>query len=80
VQVFPKELTMESNGRARRGFAAMDPEKQRKIASSGGRASHASGKGHEWDREAARAAALKAVAARKRKREAKAQAAEKPAA
>ena len=28
-----------SNGRARRGFAAMDPQKQREIASKGGKAS-----------------------------------------
>lgn len=32
----------------RRGFAAMDPATQRRIASAGGRASHAKGTGHEW--------------------------------
>lgn len=54
--------------KARRGFAAMSPEKQREIASLGGRASHAGGKGHEWSQEAAREAARKAVALRVAKR------------
>jgi len=31
-----------------RGFAAMDPERQREIARKGGRASHAHGHAHEW--------------------------------
>lgn len=31
-----------------RGFAAMSAEKQREIASKGGKASHATGRGHEW--------------------------------
>lgn len=31
-----------------RGFAAMDPEKLREISSKGGKASHASGRGHEF--------------------------------
>ena len=39
-----------------RGFASMDPEKQREIASEGGKAAHASGNAHEFDsREAAEA-------------------------
>jgi uncharacterized protein len=39
-----------------RGFAAMDPEQQRQIASMGGRAAHQRGTAHEWDsREAAEA-------------------------
>ncbi|MBX4210507.1 KGG domain-containing protein [Candidatus Parcubacteria bacterium] len=29
-----------SRGKSNRGFAAMDPEKQREIASKGGKASH----------------------------------------
>lgn len=32
-----------STGKARRGFAAMDPAKQREIASRGGRASRGGG-------------------------------------
>lgn len=43
----------------RRGFAAMDPEKQREIASKGGKTSHASGKAHEFTPEEARVAGRK---------------------
>jgi general stress protein YciG len=39
-----------------RGFASMDPEKQREIARKGGRAAHAKGTGHEWTTEEARQA------------------------
>lgn len=39
-----------------RGFASMDPEKQREIASEGGRAAHASGNAHEFDSDEAREA------------------------
>ena len=45
--------------KARRGFAAMSAEKQREIASKGGRASHSKGTGHEWSSEAARVAGRK---------------------
>lgn len=37
----------------------MDDEKQRTIASKGGRAAHAKGTAHEWSREEARAAGRK---------------------
>lgn len=40
----------------RQGFASMDPDKQRKIASKGGRAAHRKGTAHEWTTEEARAA------------------------
>lgn len=40
----------------KRGFAAMDPEKQREIARSGGRATSAKGVGHQFTPEEARAA------------------------
>jgi len=33
-----------NTGRAKRGFAAMSPEKQREIAAKGGRASHGGGR------------------------------------
>jgi general stress protein YciG len=33
-----------TSGRAKRGFAAMSPEKQREIAAKGGRASHGGGR------------------------------------
>jgi general stress protein YciG len=42
-----------------RGFAAMDPEKQRSIASEGGRAAHRQGVAHEWSSEEAREAGRK---------------------
>jgi general stress protein YciG len=45
--------------RAPRGFAAMDPQRQREIASLGGRAAHQSGHAHEFTPEEARAAGRK---------------------
>ncbi len=47
-----------SNG-SRRGFAAMDPEEQRQIASKGGRAAHEKGTAHEWDSREAKEAGRK---------------------
>lgn len=52
----------------RRGFAAMDPLKQRAIASQGGKAAHAQGRGHEWDSAAAQLAGRKGGLARRTKR------------
>ncbi|GGN45328.1 KGG domain-containing protein [Deinococcus daejeonensis] len=46
------------NGRPR-GFARMDPERQRAIASAGGRAAHASGNAHQFTSAEARAAGRK---------------------
>jgi general stress protein YciG len=40
----------------RRGFASMLPEKQREIASKGGRAAHQRGTAHEWTSDEARSA------------------------
>ena len=40
--------------KAKRGFAAMSVEKQREIASKGGRAAHEKGTAHEWSAEEAR--------------------------
>lgn len=48
--------------RSGRGFAGMDPERQRAIASAGGRAAHASGNAHEFTSEEARAAGRKSHA------------------
>jgi general stress protein YciG len=42
-----------------RGFAAMDPARQREIASLGGRAAHQSGHAHEFTSDEARAAGRK---------------------
>jgi general stress protein YciG len=42
-----------------RGFASMDPERQREIASHGGRSAHARGTAHEFTAEEARQAGSK---------------------
>ncbi|AFZ66175.1 KGG domain-containing protein [Deinococcus peraridilitoris] len=42
-----------------RGFAGMDEEKQREIASEGGKAAHESGNAHEFTSEEAREAGRK---------------------
>ncbi|WEF34342.1 KGG domain-containing protein [Pseudoduganella chitinolytica] len=46
----------QSGDASNRGFASMDPERQREIASEGGRAAHASGNAHEFNSEEARRA------------------------
>jgi len=43
----------------KRGFASMDPEKQRAIASKGGKAAHLKGTAHEFTPEEAREAGRK---------------------
>src|SRR5215216_4250674 len=52
-----------------RGFAAMDQEKQREIASKGGRAAHAKGTAHEFTPDEAREAGRKGGEAVSRNRE-----------
>lgn len=49
----------ETGRKERRGFASMTPEKQREIASKGGRAAHQKGTAHEWTSEEARTAGRK---------------------
>lgn len=49
---------LQSNNSGR-GFAAMDAEEQRRIASKGGRAAHEQGTAHEWDSEEAKQAGQK---------------------
>jgi general stress protein YciG len=44
---------------SKRGFASMDEQKQREIASKGGKAAHAKGTAHEFDSEEAREAGRK---------------------
>jgi general stress protein YciG len=41
---------------SKRGFAAMDPDLQRQIASRGGKSAHAQGKAHEFTPDEAQAA------------------------
>ena len=48
-----------SERKERRGFASMSPEKQREIASKGGRAAHEKGTAHEWTADEARNAGRK---------------------
>jgi general stress protein YciG len=47
------------SGTSGRGFAGMDPAKQREIASKGGKAAHRSGNAHEWSSQEARDAGRK---------------------
>ena len=44
---------------SKRGFASMDPQKQRDIASKGGKAAHRQGVAHEWTPDEARQAGRK---------------------
>src|SRR5688572_21520806 len=69
--LFCKEIfTMASNnqgnqgGKSNRGFASMDPQRQREIASEGGRAAHEKGTAHEFTSEEAREAGRKGGMAR----------------
>ena len=48
-----------SQAPAKRGFAAMDQNQQREIASKGGQAAHQKGTAHEFDSEEARRAGQK---------------------
>lgn len=56
-------------GPAKRGFAAMDENQQREIASKGGQAAHQKGTAHEFDSEEARRAGQKGGEAVSRDRE-----------
>jgi general stress protein YciG len=53
-------------GSSRRGFAAMSEERQREIASQGGKAAHASGNAHEFTSDEAREAGRKGGRSRQR--------------
>ena len=56
-------------GTSKRGFAAMNEEQQREIASKGGQAAHQKGTAHEFDSEEARRAGQKGGEAVSRNRE-----------
>jgi uncharacterized protein len=60
----------ESTHRSGRGFASMDAERQRAIASAGGRAAHRSGNAHEFSAEEAREAGRRGGLARSASRQA----------
>lgn len=51
--------TNGNGGKSKRGFASMDANRQREIASKGGRAAHAKGTAHEWSSDEARVAGQK---------------------
>lgn len=57
-------------GKSNRGFASMDPQRQREIASEGGRAAHEKGTAHEFTSEEAREAGRKGGMARSANRRA----------
>lgn len=50
---------------AKRGFASMDPEKQRAIASKGGKTAHAKGVAHKWTSATAKLAGGKGGSAKR---------------
>lgn len=54
-----QDETSSGAGKSERGFASMDKEKQREIASKGGHAAHEKGTAHEFDSEEARRAGQK---------------------
>lgn len=52
--------------KSRRGFASMDPDLVRRIASQGGQAAHRSGNAHQFNSDEARAAGAKSSGRRKK--------------
>jgi general stress protein YciG len=54
-----QEGQRETGQKSRRGFAAMNPDRQKQIASEGGRAAHRQGVAHEWNADEARQAGRK---------------------
>ncbi len=54
-----KDNVMAQQVGSRRGFASMDSEKQRSIASKGGKAAHAKGTAHKFTPDEAREAGRK---------------------
>jgi general stress protein YciG len=54
----------DNNNSSGRGFASMDEEKQREIASKGGKAAHEKGTAHEFSSEEAKEAGRKGGQAR----------------
>lgn len=57
-------MMFDEQNREGRGFAGMDEEKRREIASKGGQAAHAKGTAHEFTSEEAREAGRKGGQAR----------------
>jgi len=55
--------------KSNRGFASMDRDKQKEIASKGGKAAHAQGRAHEFTADEARSAGRKGGEAVSKNRE-----------
>ncbi len=53
------QTTEKTPAPRKRGFAAMDPEKVKAIASKGGKAAHVAGTAHQFSSDEARKAGLK---------------------
>jgi general stress protein YciG len=71
IQRTDEETTLEGAGgktRAPRGFAVMDIDLVRRLASRGGRAAHERGTAHEFTPEEARAAGRKGGLAQRQRR------------
>ena len=59
-----KDASTSGNRTSKRGFASMDEDRQREIASEGGKAAHQKGTAHEFSSEEAREAGRKGGEAR----------------
>ena len=64
-----RDSSGRAGGRSNRGFASMDRERQREIASKGGRAAHRKGTAHQWSADEAREAGRKGGTSVSRDRE-----------
>jgi general stress protein YciG len=62
-------MATQSPKKSNRGFASMDRDKQKEIASKGGKAAHAQGRAHEFTAEEARSAGRKGGVAVSKDRE-----------
>jgi general stress protein YciG len=65
----PSSNAGSATRRSTRGFASMDPQRQKEIASKGGRAAHRKGTAHQWSVEEARVAGRKGGTSVSRDRE-----------
>ncbi len=73
-----QEASSQGKRSSSRGFASMDPQRQREIASEGGRAAHERGTAHEFTSEEAREAGRKGGQARAENRSARQRASLQP--
>ena len=62
-------MATTNNNIKRRGFASMDKQKQREIASRGGKAAHEQGSAHEFTSDEARRAGRKGGKSRAQNRQ-----------